>query len=190
MEQTDSGYAPFTAAVKWSSLALRGLLALVIGILVLVWPGIAVDVVVLLFGVFIAIASVLTLVSALRSPAGSGVLYLLLAVLGIIVALLAVFRPSFIAAVLVEIIAILMLITGIFDLTIAATHPEFVDHRWLLAASGLLSVVLAVIFIIFPLLGAMVLVAVYLGVFMIIFGLLSLALGFRLKGLQKKGAAA
>ena len=52
--------------VKWSSFIIRGLLACIIGILVLVWTGIAVQVVVTLIGILIILAAILALAVALR----------------------------------------------------------------------------------------------------------------------------
>lgn len=55
--------------VKWGSFIARGLFACIIGILVLIWTGIAVQVVVTLIGILIIIAAILALVLALKSPA-------------------------------------------------------------------------------------------------------------------------
>ena len=52
--------------VKWGSFIARGLLALIIGILVLIWTGIAVQVVVTLIGILIILAAILALVLALK----------------------------------------------------------------------------------------------------------------------------
>ena len=54
--------------VKWGSFIARGLLALIIGILVLIWTGIAVQVVVTLIGILIILAAILALVLALKPP--------------------------------------------------------------------------------------------------------------------------
>jgi uncharacterized membrane protein HdeD (DUF308 family) len=178
--------------VKWGSFVLRGLIALIIGILVLIWTGLAVQVVVTLLGILVILASVLALILALKSPAGAtkSVLLLLTGILGLLVGIVAILYPWIAAAALTVIIAILMLIAGFIDLSLAIFHPEYTEHRGLLGFTGALSVVLGGIFLFLPALGATVLVAVYLGIFAIVYGILSIIIGFMVRGEQKKVAAA
>lgn len=178
--------------VKWSSFAIRGIIALIIGILVLVWTGIAVQVVVALIGVLIILASVLCLVLALKSPAGASqsILLLLIGILGLIVGIAALIYPWIAAAALTVIIALLMLFFGFIDITLAVFHPEYTEHRVLLGFTGALSVILGGIFFFLPMLGAVVLVAVYLGIFAIIYGILSIAIGWTVRKELRKTPAA
>lgn len=174
--------------VKWSSFAIRGIIALIIGILVLVWTGIAVQVVVALIGILIILASVLSLILALKSPSGASrsTLLLLIGILGLIVGIAALIYPWIAAAALTVIIALLMLFFGFLDLTLAVFHPEYTDHRLLLGLTGALSVILGGIFFFLPMLGAVVLVAVYLGFFAIVYGILSIIIGVMVRKELKK----
>ena len=174
--------------VKWGSFIARGLLALIIGILVLIWTGIAVQVVVTLIGILIILAAILALVLALKPPpvhrdpscsslwessACSSELQTIL--------------YRWIAAeALTVIIALLMLFFGFIDLSIAIFHPEYTRHRFLLVFSGAISIILGGVFFFLPAFGAIVLVAVYLGIFAIIYGILSIAIGVMVKREQKK----
>ena len=78
--------------VKWGSFIARGLFACIIGILVLIWTGIAVQVVVTLIGILIIIAAILALVLALKSPAGAprSIVLLTVGVLGLLVGIAAI----------------------------------------------------------------------------------------------------
>jgi uncharacterized membrane protein HdeD (DUF308 family) len=178
--------------VKWGSFILRGLIALIIGILVLIWTGLAVQVVVTLLGILVILASVLALILALKSPVGASrsVVLLIIGILGLLVGVAAIVYPWIAAAALTVIIAILMLIAGFIDLSLAIFHPEYTEHRWLLGFTGALSVILGGIFLFLPALGAVVLVAVYLGIFAIIYGILSIVIGAMVRGEQKKPVAA
>ena len=173
--------------VKWGSFIIRGLIALIIGILVLIWTNIAEQVVVTLIGILIIIAAILSLVLALKSPAGASrsVVLLVVGVLGLLVGIAAILRPWVAAAGLTVIIALLMLFFGFIDLTIAIFHPEYTKHQLLLGFSGALSVILGGLFFFLPALGAVVLVAVYLGIFAIIYGILSIAVGITVRKEQK-----
>ena len=177
--------------VKWGSFIARGLIALIIGILVLVWTGIAVEVVATLFGILIIITAILAIILALKSPAGasqSGVL-LIVGILGLLAGIIAIMHPWIAAAGITLIIAVLMLFFGLIDISLAIFHPEYTDHRLLLGVSGIFSVFLGGIFFFLPSLGAVVLVAVYLGVFTIIYGILSIAIGISVRGENKKEGA-
>jgi len=179
-------------SIKWGSFLLRGLVALIIGILVLIWTGLAVQVVVILLGILIIIAAIIALVLALKSPAGASqsTALLLIGILGLIVGGLAIAEPWIAAAALTVIIALVMLFFGFIDLAIAIFHPEYTKHRFLLGFTGALSIVLGGVFFFLPMLGAMVLVAVYLGIFAIIYGILSIAIGFMVRSELKKAMVA
>jgi uncharacterized membrane protein HdeD (DUF308 family) len=173
--------------VKWGSFIVRGLIALIIGILVLIWTGVAVQVVVTLIGILIIIAAILALVLALKSQAGAtrSIVLLVMGVLGLLIGIAAVLYRWIAAEALTVIIALLMLFFGFIDLSIAIFHPEYTKHKILLGFSGAISVILGGIFFFMPVLGAMVLVAVYLGIFAIIYGILSIVIGILVKKEQK-----
>ena len=177
--------------LKWSSFIARGLLALIIGILVLIWTGVAVEVVASLIGLLIMIAAILTLILALKSPAGApgSLVLLVVGILGLLVGIAAILHPWIAAAGITVIIAFLMLFFGFIDLSLAIFHPEFTTHRLLLGFSGALSVILGGIFLFLPAFGALVLVTVYLGIFAIIYGILSIVIGITVKGENKKVTA-
>ena len=177
--------------VKWSSFIIRGLLACIIGILVLVWTGIAVQVVVTLIGILIILAAILALAVALRPPAGAlrSIVLLGVGVLGLIVGIAAILYRWIAAEALTVIIALLLLFFGCIDLSIAVFHPEYTNHRSLLVISGALSVILGGIFFFLPALGAIVLVTVYLGIFAIIYGVLSIVIGVRVRHERRKMTA-
>ena len=111
--------------VKWGSFIARGLLALIIGILVLIWTGIAVQVVVTLIGILIILAAILALVLALKPPAGASrsVVLLVMGVLGLLVGIAAILYRWIAAEALTVIIALLMLFFGFIDLSIAIFQP-------------------------------------------------------------------
>ena len=56
-----------TFAANWGALALRGLVALIFGLVVLFWPGLVLTVLALLFGIYAAVDGAITFVPALRS---------------------------------------------------------------------------------------------------------------------------
>ena len=176
--------------VTWSSFILRGILALLAGFMVLLWPGIGVLAVVILFGVLLIIASVQTLYLASKVPKGlpQPVVPVVTAVIGLILGIVALVFPWITAVALTWLIAFLMIWMGLIEISSAIFHPEFMKHPVLFGLSGALGVILGGIFIFYPGLGAQVLVMVYFGFFAILYGILSIAIGFGVKGGKKAPA--
>ena len=178
--------------LKWSSFVIRGILALISGILVLLWPGIGVLAVVILFGVLLLVASVQTLVLASKVPKGlpQPVVPIVTAVLGLVLGIIALVFPWITAVTLTWLIAILMIWMGLIEIASAIFHPEFMKHPIIFGLSGGLGVILGGIFLFYPGLGALALVTVYYGFFAILYGVLSIAIGLEVrsekKALEKK----
>jgi len=180
--------------MKWSSFVIRGILALIAGFLVLLWPGIAVLTVVILFAVLLLIASIQTLYLASKVPKGlpQPVVPIVTAVFGLILGIVALIFPWIAAVTLTWLIAALMIWMGFIEIASAIFHPEFMKHPVLFGLSGALGVILGGIYIFYPGLGAQVLVMVYFGFFALLYGILSIAIGLQVKGekkVEKKAAA-
>ena len=81
---------------------------------------------------------------------------------------------------IVYMIAITSLISGFTDLALAISDKCGVANRALVAISGILGVILGILFIISPFVGAYVIVQVT-GIFLLAFGILAIAEGFMVK---------
>lgn len=170
----------------WWMLALRGVLALLFGVLALLLPGPTVLSLVLLFAVYALLAGVVYLVGAVRhrrhatgAHALDWWLLLALGVVSVLAGMLATMRPALAALVLVLVIGVNALITGVLDIVLAVrlrSHARGGD--WLLLASGVASVVFGTVLIVLPGVGALALVWL-IGVYAIVAGVLYLALALR-----------
>jgi hypothetical protein len=95
--------------------------------------------------------------------------------------------PGLTTLVLVYLIAAWALLRGVFEIIAAVQLRHELENEWLLGLSGLLSMVLGVLLFVAP--GAGALAALWwIGAFAILFGVLTMILGFRLKGLQDRVA--
>jgi uncharacterized membrane protein HdeD (DUF308 family) len=56
----------------WRGIALRGIVALLFGVVTLVWPGLTVTALVLLFGAFALVGGLFTIAAVLTQPVGTG----------------------------------------------------------------------------------------------------------------------
>ena len=170
----------------WWVIALRGLLAVIFGLLALIWPEITVQVLVIIFGAYAVVDGLFTAIAAVRGRErcpGWGVM-LLGGVLGIIVGVLTFIWPQITAVVLLTFIAIYGIVTGIIEIVNAIQLRKQLEGEWMLGLSGLLSVIFGVLLIVWPASG-LVAVTWLIGAYALILGVMLIGLGFRLRGLYQ-----
>jgi uncharacterized membrane protein HdeD (DUF308 family) len=140
-----------------ASLLVRGVAALVFGVLTLIWPGISLHVLVLLFGAFVLVDGVFLLLAVLSGsgePGWHGAVLIVEALAGIAAGVVTLVWPGLTALALLYLIAAWALVTGALKLAVAAWYRE-IPHRWLLGLSGALSVAFGVVLIAAPVAGAL-----------------------------------
>jgi len=172
----------------WWVVALRGLAAIVFGILAFVWPGVTLSVLVLLFGAYAIVDGVLALYAAVRSGAGGGQFWaaLLEGIVGVVAGLVAFFYPGLTALALLFVIAAWAILTGIMEIIVAVRLRQVIDHEWAMIFSGVLSVLFGIVLFAQP--GAGALAVVWLiGLYAVIFGIALLVFAWRLRGLRSLG---
>jgi uncharacterized membrane protein HdeD (DUF308 family) len=169
-------------AKHWWAILLRGILALIFGILVLAWPEIALAVFVIFFGAYVLVDGIFTLVSAINYKAGAGSRTWLFVrgIAGIIVGLFALIFPVIAAVALVILVAAWAFVTGIMELVFAFKANQDTAIRWMFAISGILSLILGILMVAKPILGALVIVWV-IGAYAVLAGIVLIVLAFRLR---------
>ena len=171
-----------TFAANWRALALRGLVALLFGVVVLFWPGLVLAVLGLLFGLYAAVDGAITIWPALRSSDRSPRRWLPLAegAVGIIAGLIALLWPGLTIVGLVYVIVVWAVVTGTLKILTAVLLRTELENGWLLAGSGALSVLLGIILA--ALAGADVpFLAPLVGAFAVVVGLALIVFAFRLR---------
>jgi uncharacterized membrane protein HdeD (DUF308 family) len=155
-----------TTALLW-----RGILAIVIGVVAVAWPGITVGAFVLLFAVYAFLAAGMEAVRAFRSSAAGPVVgRLLLALLDVVAGVVALAWPGITALALVLWVAVWALATGGVEIALAFRAGRAAGQRALLGLSGLVSIALGVVLVIRPDVGAVSLAEVY-GLFSLVSGI-------------------
>lgn len=171
-----------TLTRNWWAVLLRGVMAVLFGILTLVWPQITLGVLVFLFGLYAALDGVFALVAAVRAAERHqrwGVL-VLEGVIGILAALAALFYPGGTAITLLYIIAFWAIVTGIMEIIGAVILRRFIANEWFLILAGALSVLFGIVLIVNPGVGALSVVTI-IGAYALIFGISLIALALRLR---------
>lgn len=172
----------------WRAVALRGLAALAFGIFTLVWPGITLWALVVLFGAFVLVDGVFTLAAVSRGASGTRERRGLLIFEGIVsigAGIIAFVWPGITALALLFVIAVWAFLLGALRLAAAIQMRHEIDDWWLPALSGALSIAFAVFLVITPGAGALV-ITWLIGWFSVFVGVLLLMLAYRVRKLQQE----
>jgi uncharacterized membrane protein HdeD (DUF308 family) len=167
-------------AQRWWIIALRGLAAILFGILAWVAPGIGLWALVIFFGAYALVHGVLSLMLASRVANRRWGTLMVEGVAGILAGALAVLWPAITALALLMLIAIWAVVTGVIEIVEAVRLREQIRGEWLLGLMGLVSIAFGVLIALFPRAGALA-VVLWIGSFSILFGILAVALAFRVR---------
>ena len=175
----------------WWTFILRGVLAILFGVIAFIAPPATIAALVLLFGAWALVDGVFDIAAALmhRTMDRSWWLTILEGVVGIVAGLLALAFPDIAAASLILLIAAWSIVTGVIEIGLAIRLREQITGELWLAIAGILSIVFGVLIFIYPAAGALTIVWI-IGAFAIAFGISMIALGWRLRGIhQRMGTA-
>ena len=167
---------------NWGWIVVRGIAAVIFGVLALVLPGITLAALVLLWGAYALADGIIALIAAFRIRDRGKPFWALVVVgiLGVAAGILTFIWPGMTAIVLLAFIAAWSLVMGIFQIIAAVRLRKSIENEWLLGLSGLLSVIFGVLMLINPGAGALAVIWV-IGAYAIVFGVLLIALGLKLR---------
>jgi uncharacterized membrane protein HdeD (DUF308 family) len=174
-------------ARNWWAVAIRGVAAIIFGLLTFFWPGVTLAALVILFGVYAIVDGVFNLIAAFRGRTEERPWWLL-ALEGLVsigAGIVAFAMPGLTAVVFVYVIAIWAIITGVLEIVAAIRLRDEIEHEWWLVAGGVLSVVFGLLLVVAPGTGALAMV-LWIGAYAIVFGVLLIGLAFRLRREQEE----
>jgi uncharacterized membrane protein HdeD (DUF308 family) len=168
----------------WWVPVIRGIAAIIFGIIAFAYPGLTVATLVLLFGAWVLVDGTFRIVGAIghRASDPDWGWHLVIGILGIIVGLLTFHAPQVTALALLIYIAAWALMIGAAEIAIAIKLRREITGEVFLILMGLASILFAVLLLWNPLPGAIALVWL-IGSYAIVFGVLGIFLGFRLRSL-------
>jgi uncharacterized membrane protein HdeD (DUF308 family) len=168
----------------WWVPVLRGVAAVIFGIMAFVYPGLTVAVLVLLFGAWVLVDGVFRIIGAIghRASDPDWGWHLVIGILGIVIGFLTFHAPAITALALVIYIAAWALMIGVTEIVVAIRLRREIRGEWFLILMGIVSVIFAIMLLWNPLPGALALVWL-IGSYAIVFGLLGIIFGFRLHSL-------
>lgn len=162
---------------NWGAIAFRGVIAVLLGIVAIVWPGVTVGVLVILLGAFALVEGVANIVAGIRGREGWAIGE---GVISVVIGIVIVVWPAITALALLYVVAAWAIFTGIVRIVAAIQLRRVLRNEWLLVGSGLASVVFGVIAAVFP--GAGILTLIWLlGAWLIVLGVMLIALSLTLR---------
>jgi len=168
-------------AKNWWLLLLRGIAAIVFGVLAFAWPGLTLLTLILFYGAFALVDGVLAIVAAVTGGAPAPRWWLaIVGLFGVAAGLLTFLMPGLSALVLLFFIAGWAIATGVLQIVGAIQLRKEIDNEWLLIFGGVVSVLFGIGMMLAPGAGALALVWV-IGIYAVITGVVLVALALRLK---------
>ena len=169
-------------ASNWWALALRGVLAILVGVLALTKPGTTLAALVLLIGAYMFVDGVFAIMAALRGMrAGDRWGWMLVeGILGIVAGIIVFRTPSTGAIVLLWLVAFWAITHGIAEIAAGIKLRKIIDNEWLLILVGVLSLALGIYILMRPGVGLLLLVT-WVGVYALFAGILMLMLSLKIR---------
>lgn len=170
-------------ADHWWVPLIRGIAAIIFGLMALVWPGLTVFVLLVVFGCYAIFDGVMSIILGFwrRSSDERWWAWVLDGVLSILIGLMALFWPKAMALAFVIWMAAWGVVTGVLRIVAAARLRHEIEGEWALALSGVLLVIWGVLMALVPKAGLLS-IAWLIGTFALLIGVAMIALAFRLKG--------
>lgn len=165
---------------KWWVVALRGVLAILFGIVAFVYPGATVLSLVLIFGAYALVDGVFAIFAAFGSGGRDTAWHILEGIGGIAVGIVTFLYPGISAQALIYLIGFYAILTGVFEVVAGFELP--IAKAWLLVLAGAASVLFGVLIFFNPQSGAIAIVWL-IGGYALIFGVMMVVFGIRLRNI-------
>ena len=166
---------------SWWVFLLYGLMAIVFGLFALFQPQATMRVVMLAVGLLALGDGLVSLLTVFRKgTALPAWLLLVYAAISIGFGLLLLFQTQAVATFVIWLLAAWLIVAGLARIVFAVQMRRLVEGNWLLALSGILALLLVLMFIARPNIGVATL-AVWLGIGALLYGALQVALAFYMR---------
>jgi uncharacterized membrane protein HdeD (DUF308 family) len=173
---------PQLLARNWWLFLLRGIAALIFGVLSLAWPGISLALLILFFGAYALVDGAFALSAAIVGRGNAEVRWwlVLVGLVGIGVGIVTFLWPGLTALTLLYFIAGWVVATGVLQIIGAIELRKVIDNEWWLILDGAFSVLFGILLFIMPGAGAVALIWL-IALFAIAFGVLMIGFAFKVK---------
>jgi uncharacterized membrane protein HdeD (DUF308 family) len=182
MSTAHSALYPAESQPEWWVPVLRGVAAILFGVLALFWPGLTLLTLVYLFGAYALVDGMIAIIGGFQQRGESDRWWVtvLAGVVGVIAGVLAFLWPGITGLALVLLIGARFVVEGILEIAAAIALRNEIEGEWRLGLAGLVSLIFGVLVLLFPAEGALALTWA-IGITAILAGGLLIFLGFELR---------
>jgi uncharacterized membrane protein HdeD (DUF308 family) len=174
-------FSEISAVAKaWWLFVVLGVICLGVGIATLVWPDKTLLTLGILAGIYLMMVAVLEIIDAIVGEPGSRALSAILGVITLIVGLIVFRRPGESLLAVVVAVGIFLIAAGVLRVVLAFGVKE--GRGWGIGL-GAIDAILGIIILAWPGIG-LVTFAVFFAISMLFHGVISLVVGFKLRGLR------
>jgi len=175
---------------NWWIFLLRGILAILFGVMAFAWPGLTLATLVTFFGAWALVSGCFALFGAFSGKKSGGDWWVLLlhGLLGIVVGVLTFRSPGITAIAILWYIAFWAIVTGVIEVATAIRlRKEIRGEGWIMLA-GIASVIFGALLLAYPGAGALALITL-IAAYAAVFGVILVVASLRLRKLGSPAAA-
>lgn len=174
-------------AENWWLLLLRGLVSIAAGVLAMIWPGVTLITLILLYACLALVDGVLALMAALTGRAENMPRWwlVLAGIAGIAAGIAVLMWPGAGALALILLIGAWAVVHGVLEIIGAIQLRGESGHEWLLILAGVVSVLFGLLLLTAPAIGGLAMVWAF-GVYAIAFGAALVTFSLRLRSHGKR----
>jgi uncharacterized membrane protein HdeD (DUF308 family) len=172
-----------TLTRNWWMWLIRGIAAVVFGILAFLWPGATIFVIGILFGAYALVDGIFAIFATIRAAETQQRWwpFLIEGIIGILIAAITFYDIGITLLALYLTIAAWAFLTGIFEIVAALQLRKHIANEIWLIIGGIASIAFGILMVYFPLAGALAIIWL-IAAYAVVFGLLMIGFAFRLRG--------
>jgi uncharacterized membrane protein HdeD (DUF308 family) len=170
------------ARTYWLLILLRGIVAILFGIMAIISVEFTLLFLVYLFGAYVLLDGILAIIVSLqeRKSSSAWLVVFLIGIVGIVVGVLSFIHPGNVALLIFYLVAAWLIIAGLFGVISAILRAS--GTEWLSIIGGVLSVIVGIIFFLHPT-SSILSIVWLLGVFALVYGIIQIIRAIQLRSL-------
>lgn len=169
---------------SWWVLLLYGVLGVLFGLVAMTRPVAAAAALAWALGVLALAEGVVSLLALFDKQVAISKVWLgLYAVISIVFGLLTIFNPVATAGILLLFLAAWLIVAGAYRIVFAIRVRKEIEGEWLIALSGLLAILLGVLYVLNPYVGLKV-TTIWIGAAALVYGIVQIIAAFKVRKLR------
>jgi uncharacterized membrane protein HdeD (DUF308 family) len=172
-----------TLTRNWWAWLIRGIAAIIFGVLAFLWPGATILVIGILFGAYAFVDGIFAIMATVRAAETQQRWwpFLVEGIVGILIAAITFYDIGITLLALYLTIAAWAFLTGIFEIVAAVQLRKHIANEIWLIIGGIASIAFGILMVLFPLAGALAIIWL-IAAYAILFGFIMIGFSLRLRG--------